>query len=65
MYSGIDSKGVGLNPHMNSNPAYILYFVSYIITGHIFIFNLFVGIVIENFNRMKDTLCGFFLMTNE
>ena len=30
-----------------------------------FIFNLFVGIVIENFKRMKDKLCGYILMTDE
>lgn len=25
--------------------------------------NLFVGVVIENFNRMKDKLCGYVMMT--
>lgn len=65
MYNGIDARGIGLNPQLNYRPYIIFFFVSFIITGHIFIFNLFVGVVIENFSRMKDTLSGFFLMTKE
>jgi len=33
------------------------------IVGNMFILNLFVGVVIENFNRMKDKLSGYILMT--
>jgi len=35
----------------------------FIIIGNMFILNLFVGVVIENFNRMKDKLCGYVMMT--
>jgi len=33
--------------------------------GNIFILKLFVGIVIDKFNRLKDKLCGFLLMTRD
>jgi len=65
MYSGIDGRGEGLQPKRDSNPAWALYFISFIIVGNMFILNLFVGVVIENFNRMKDKLCGFVMMTEK
>lgn len=41
-----------------------LYFISFIIVGNIFILNLFVGIVIDKFNRLKDKMNGYGLMTS-
>jgi hypothetical protein len=63
MYNGIDSTGVGLQPKLNNSPILIIYFVSFIIAGNIFMLNLFVGVVIDKFNRLKDRLCGYALMT--
>jgi hypothetical protein len=40
-----------------------LYFISFIVVGNIFILNLFVGIVIDKFNRLKDSMNGYGLMT--
>jgi len=65
MYSGVDSRGYHLQPKQNHNQWWVFYFIGFIIVGHMFILNLFVGVVIENFNRMKDTLCGYVMMTDE
>ena len=65
MYSGIDSTGIGNQPRQDNRPFWSFYFIGFIIVGNMFILNLFVGVVIENFNRMKDKLCGFILMTED
>lgn len=36
--------------------AYI-YFVAFIILGSFFVLNLFVGVVIDNFNSLKKKVC--------
>mmetsp|Transcript_35371 Transcript_35371/g.54137 ORF Transcript_35371/g.54137 Transcript_35371/m.54137 type:complete len:153 (+) Transcript_35371:3086-3544(+) len=65
MYSAIDSRGVGLQPKRNHNMFMSIFFISFIIVGNIFILNLFVGIVIDKFNRLKDKMCGYLLMTRD
>jgi len=54
MYSGIDSRGVGLQPKKNANVPIIIFFVAFMIIGSQFIINLFVGVVIDNFNTIKQ-----------
>jgi hypothetical protein len=54
MYAGIDSRGVDLQPKKDSNLWWILYFISFMIVGSQFIINLFVGVVIDNFNKIKE-----------
>lgn len=63
MYYAIDSKGEGIEPGQNENTVYALFFISFIVTGNIFIMNLFVGIVIDKFNRLKEKMSGYLLMT--
>ena len=53
MHSGIDSTGVEMQPKANENLYFILYFVAFMIIGSQFIINLFVGVVIDNFNTIK------------
>ena len=65
MYKGIDASGIDLQPKKNTTPLISIYFISFIIVGNIFILNLFVGIVIDRFNRLKDRMCGFALMTRD
>jgi hypothetical protein len=50
MYEGVDSVGIGLQPQPYNRELYQIYFLLFIIVGAIFIVNLFVGVVIENFN---------------
>ena len=43
----------------------LLYFIPFMIVGNIFFWNVFVGVMIENFNRAKDKYYGYILMTAE
>ena len=53
--SGMDSRGILLQPKENSMLAFAcLYFISFMIIGSQFIINLFVGVVIDNFNTIKE-----------
>ncbi|KAG8175505.1 hypothetical protein JTE90_009139 [Oedothorax gibbosus] len=53
-----DSTGVGLQPSQEANlPAY-LYFVTFIICGSFFTLNLFIGVIIDNFNMLKKKYEG-------
>jgi hypothetical protein len=63
MYFGIDSTGIDNQPVKNHNLMRSFFFISFIITGNIFVLNLFVGIVIDKFNRLKDKICGYMMMT--
>ncbi len=65
MYSGVDSVGVGLQPKREAQAGWAFYFIGFIIVGHMFILNLFVGVVIDNFNHMKEQLGGYILLSEE
>lgn len=55
MYAGIDSRGINLEPKENHNPAIALFFIAFMVIGSMLIFNLFVGVVIDNFNKIKTS----------
>jgi hypothetical protein len=54
MYAAMDSTGMGSQPRRNTNPAASLYFVVFILFGSFLVMNLFVGAVVDNFNRQSD-----------
>jgi hypothetical protein len=54
MYRAIDSKEIGMQPKFNSSPYFVGFYVAYMIVGSLFISNLFVGVVIDNFNKIKE-----------
>ena len=54
MHNGMDTTGVDMQPKKNSKPIMALYFVAFMIIGSQFIINLFVGVVIDNFNKIKE-----------
>lgn len=54
MYLGIDSVGVDLQPIKNNRIGLVFFFCGYMIIGGLFIMNLFVGVVIDNFNKIKE-----------
>ncbi|GLE00148.1 hypothetical protein PINS_up008875 [Pythium insidiosum] len=56
MYQGIDATKIGFHPVENWDRSYIAFFVAFIIMGSFFTLNLFVGAVIDNFNRMRDSI---------
>jgi hypothetical protein len=54
MYRGMDSTAIGLQPRFENKPYFCAFFVAYMIVGSLFISNLFVGVVIDNFNKIKE-----------
>ena len=65
MYTTIDGKAKGEGPDRDSVPLAGLYFVMFVIVGSFFVFNLFVGVVIYNYNLEKKLMEGKGLLTAE
>lgn len=53
MYTAVDARGPHKLPHRDENKYWSLFFIVFIIFGSFFILNLCVGVIIENFNRLK------------
>ncbi|NXY31722.1 SCN5A protein, partial [Pomatorhinus ruficollis] len=58
MYAAVDSRGKDEQPKTESNLYMYLYFVFFIIFGSFFTLNLFVGVIIDNFNQQKKKISG-------
>ncbi|XP_063067578.1 sodium channel, voltage-gated, type I like, alpha b [Engraulis encrasicolus] len=58
MYAAVDSRGLGEQPEYEVNLYMYLYFVIFIIFGSFFTLNLFIGVIIDNFNQQKKKLGG-------
>ncbi|KAM9163519.1 sodium channel protein type 5 subunit alpha-like [Pangshura tecta] len=58
MYAAVDARGKQLQPRKDDNIIMYLYFVIFIIFGSFFTLNLFVGVVIDNFNQQKKKISG-------
>nr|AVX46626.1 sodium channel voltage gated type IV alpha B2 [Apteronotus albifrons] len=58
MYAAVDSRHVEDQPSYEANLYMYLYFVIFIIFGSFFTLNLFIGVIIDNFNQQKSKLGG-------
>nr|XP_019942295.1 PREDICTED: sodium channel protein type 8 subunit alpha-like isoform X2 [Paralichthys olivaceus] len=58
MYAAIDSRKVGDQPRYEDNLYMYIYFVIFIIFGSFFTLNLFIGVIIDNFNQQKKKFGG-------
>ncbi|XP_068604538.1 sodium channel protein type 5 subunit alpha-like [Brachionichthys hirsutus] len=58
MNAAVDSRGVEEQPVREINIYMYLYFVIFIIFGSFFTLNLFIGVIIDNFNQQKRKLGG-------
>uniref|UniRef100_A0A4X2KZI7 Sodium channel protein n=1 Tax=Vombatus ursinus TaxID=29139 RepID=A0A4X2KZI7_VOMUR len=58
MYAAVDSRKVEEQPLWEANVYMYLYFVIFIIFGGFFTLNLFVGVIIDNFNQQKKKISG-------
>ncbi|KAL0593481.1 Sodium channel protein type 10 subunit alpha [Plecturocebus cupreus] len=56
MYAAVDSREVNMQPKWEDNVYMYLYFVIFIIFGGFFTLNLFVGVIIDNFNQQKKKI---------
>uniref|UniRef100_A0A8C5F2B2 Sodium channel protein n=1 Tax=Gopherus evgoodei TaxID=1825980 RepID=A0A8C5F2B2_9SAUR len=61
MYAAVDSR----NPKYEDNLYMYLYFVIFIIFGSFFTLNLFIGVIIDNFNQQKKKISQDIFMTEE
>ncbi|XP_068197256.1 sodium channel protein type 5 subunit alpha-like [Antennarius striatus] len=58
MHAAVDSRGVEEQPVREINLYMYLYFVVFIIFGSFFTLNLFIGVIIDNFNQQKRKMRG-------
>jgi hypothetical protein len=63
MYAAIDSTGNETAPRADAHPEMGLLFVVFYIIGNFLMLNLFVGVVIFNFNHVKGRIEGLALLT--
>uniref|UniRef100_A0A8D0EE09 Sodium channel protein n=1 Tax=Salvator merianae TaxID=96440 RepID=A0A8D0EE09_SALMN len=65
MYAAVDSRNVKDQPLYEDNLYMYLYFVIFIIFGSFFTLNLFIGVIIDNFNQQKKKISQDIFMTEE
>ncbi|XP_044160926.1 sodium channel protein type 2 subunit alpha-like isoform X11 [Bufo gargarizans] len=58
MYAAVDSRKLEEQPKYEDNLYMYLYFVIFIIFGSFFTLNLFIGVIIDNFNQQKKKFGG-------
>ncbi|XP_016804952.3 sodium channel protein type 9 subunit alpha isoform X4 [Pan troglodytes] len=58
MYAAVDSVNVDKQPKYEYSLYMYIYFVVFIIFGSFFTLNLFIGVIIDNFNQQKKKLGG-------
>ncbi|XP_048366458.1 sodium channel protein type 4 subunit alpha-like [Sphaerodactylus townsendi] len=58
MYAAVDATGDERQPAFENSLYMYLYFVIFIIFGSFFTMNLFVGVIIDNFNQQKKKISG-------
>ncbi|KAM5232401.1 sodium channel protein type 5 subunit alpha isoform 3-T3 [Hipposideros larvatus] len=58
MYAAVDSRGYEEQPQWEYNLYMYIYFVVFIIFGSFFTLNLFIGVIIDNFNQQKKKIWG-------
>ncbi|XP_060888420.1 sodium channel, voltage-gated, type I like, alpha b [Labrus mixtus] len=58
MYAAVDSRNLEEQPKYEGNLYMYLYFVIFIIFGSFFTLNLFIGVIIDNFNQQKKKFGG-------
>ena len=65
MWDSVDATGVDMSPVEGANPGYIILYMFLVILLCLLLFNMFVGIVIETYNKEKDGLTFNQLLTVE
>uniref|UniRef100_A0A8C8A1U2 Sodium channel protein n=1 Tax=Oryzias sinensis TaxID=183150 RepID=A0A8C8A1U2_9TELE len=65
MYAAVDSRDLEDQPQYEVNLYMYLYFVIFIIFGSFFTLNLFIGVIIDNFNQQKKKMSQDIFMTEE
>ncbi|WAQ95507.1 CAC1H-like protein [Mya arenaria] len=55
MYTGLDAVGVDQQPEQNYNEWRLIYFISFLLLVGFFVLNMFVGVVVENFHKCRES----------
>ncbi|NWW76127.1 SCN5A protein, partial [Climacteris rufus] len=58
MYAAVDSRGIDQQPAFEARLSMYAFFVVFIIFGSFFMLNLFIGVVISNFNQQRKKISG-------
>lgn len=53
MNSGIDANGIENQPITENNLYFSIYFILFMVVGALLVVNLFIGVIIDNFNKIK------------
>jgi len=53
MYLGVDTAGIDKSPIQNNSPYMVWYFIFFMIVGSLFVANLLVGVIIDQYNKAK------------
>ena len=56
MFTAVDARGWRLTPEEDFSPSQQIFFVLFMVLGGLFMLNLFVGVVIDNFNLEKEKI---------
>lgn len=64
MWVNVDSVSVDYQPKLNYGMTRVAIYFGLILILNIFIYNLFVGLVINNFKRIKDDIGGYILLNH-
>ena len=64
MWNCVDSTQIYQVPKRNNSAGFIIFFMFFMIVGTLFILNLFVGVVINTFDKEKELLSNNMLMTD-
>ena len=63
MYAAIDQRGINMQPIRDNNILWALFFIIFLLIGAFFMLELFVGVTIDNFNKIRENT-GRGLMTD-
>jgi voltage-gated cation channel len=55
MDNAIDANGIEKQPIYENNVYFCLYFILFMLVGSMLVVNLFIGVIIDNFNKIKDS----------
>ena len=64
MWNAVDSTEIHQVPRRNENPFFVFFFMFFMVIGTLFILNLFIGVVINTFDKEKEKLSRNNLMTD-
>jgi hypothetical protein len=54
----VDARGIGRQPVRNHAPGWAIFILVFMLVGHFFFMNLFVGVLYERFTDMQKELKG-------